>query len=297
MNADIFAEFLRRQGYKVLESPTGYWVDLYGTHVFQAFPYARLVSSSYQELAGIFRQGFVAAVRFFSPDDAEGGAESFHVVCDAKDYDLHTLSHWARKNVKRGLRNCDVRRIDFEHLAVEGFYLQVDTLERQKRKLQITSEWWRSLCLAAKDLPGFDAWGAFVGDELAASVITFQDEDWGYMLYQQCLAKHLEAHANNALAFVVTRELMQREKIRQVLYSVKSLDAPPSVHEFQCRMGYYRKRVREYVVFNPLFAPFVNKLSYRLIHLITRQWPEQGFWSKVDGLVRVALREKDERYA
>lgn len=289
MNPEIFAEFLRRQGCKVLKSSSCYWVDLYGTHVFQAFPYARLILPSVQELRTVFRQGRTVAVRFFSPIGTTGGVESFHVVCDTKDYDLDKLGKWARKNVKRGLQNCDVRRIDFDYLAREGFHLQVDTLQRQNRRLRVTPEWWHSLCQAAGDLPGFEAWGAFIGDTLVASVITFEMEGWAYMLYQQCLAEYLSSHANNALAFVVTKNLMSKESVCQVLYSVESLDAPPSVHEFQCRMGYYRKPVKQYVVFNPLFAPLVNKLSYKVVRWIVARQPEQGFWSKVCGLMRVAV--------
>jgi hypothetical protein len=236
----------------------------------------------------------VVAVRFFSSADTRGGVESFHVVCDRKDYGLDTLSKWARKNVNRGLRNCEVKQIHFGYLAAEGFQLQMDTLKRQKRTLKVTPEWWHSLCSAAKDLPGFDAWGAFIGEKLVASVITFEMEDWAYMLYQQCLTEYLSSHANNALSFVVTKNLISRENVHQILYSVESLDAPPSVHEFQCRMGYYRKPVKQRVVFNPVVAPLVNRLSYKAVRWIMTKRPEQGFWSKVGGLMRVALKDSPD---
>jgi hypothetical protein len=59
-----------------------------------------------------------------------------------------------------------------ERLAAEGWILQRDTPERQGRVGSVDRRRWQRLSLAARDLPGFEAWGAIVEAHLAATILT-----------------------------------------------------------------------------------------------------------------------------
>ena len=238
---------------------------------------------------GFLSENNAIALRYSTNVDSAEGLLSYHAVYDEPDYDFDLLGKWARKNVRRGLKNCQVEPIPLHYLADHGWQLQADTLDRQGRKIPISPLAWRRLCLSAENLPGFEAWGAFAERRLAASVITFQMKDCGYMLYQQCHREYLSAHVNNALGFEVTKNMIGRPGIKSILYGLHSLDAPASVDEFKFRMGYKPKPVRQRVMFHPFLRPFMTPTSHRLVKILLQRNPGSPFWAKTEGMIRFYL--------
>jgi hypothetical protein len=291
MTPDIFAEWLRRQGHTVTKSASSYWFDQ-GPRVYQAFPYHWTPSISDAELSELLRRSQIIGLRYSTPLETGIGRISYHAVFEGNYYDFETLGKWARKNVRRGLKNCNVEPISFERLGDEGWRLQLDTLDRQGRDLEVSAVAWQRRCHATADLPGFVAWGALVNGKLAASVITFQMDDCAYMLYQQCHRDYLAEHVNNALSFVVTKTMIERPQIRSILYGLHSLDAPASVDEFKFRMGYTARPVRQRVVFHPWLAPCFNRASHALLLQLIRWRPHSPFLAKTEGMLRFYLEGK-----
>jgi hypothetical protein len=222
MNVEHFAEWFRRRGHHVVRTQSSYW-HTQGPRSYQAFPYHWLISPSEEEVEGMLRANRALCLRYSSDVAATAGMLSYHAVYEHKAYDLDCLGKWARKNVRRGLRACTVEQISFATVAEEGWALQRDTLDRQNRNVSLTHTEWRNWWHAAASIPGFEAWGAFVQDRLAASVVTFQMDDSCYMLYQQCHRDFLPAHANNALSFYVTQTMVARAAVRSILYGLHSL--------------------------------------------------------------------------
>jgi hypothetical protein len=288
---EIFAEWLRRQGHHVARTVGTYWHSQ-GPRVYQAFPYHWVVQPAEEELLQFLRESRAIGLRYSTNVDAPEGRVSYHAVYENSKYDLDELGRWARKNVRRGLRNCSVEPISFVLLAEEGWALQCDTLARQGRDLKFVRQDWRRRCQAAADLPGFEAWGALIRGRLAASVTTFQMNDCCYMLYQQCHRDYLAAHVNNALSFVVTQTMLARPRIRSIFYGLHSLDAPTSVDEFKFRMGYKAKPVRQRVVFHPRLTPVVNRTSHGLLRLSMALRPGDTTLSKAEGMMRFYLEGK-----
>ena len=291
MNAEIFAEWLRRRGHRVVRTESSYWFNQ-GPRVYQAFPYHWVIDPSEDELKEFLKREKGIGLRYSTSLSAAYGNVSYHAVYVKSAYDFSDLGKWARKNVRRGMRKCSVEPITFQMLAKYGYTLQLDTLNRQGRRLKFGYKQWRTLCEAAATLESFEAWGAMVEGKLAASVITFQMDDCCYMLYQQCHRDYLRDHVNNALSFVVTKTMMERPQINSILYGLHSLDAPSSVDEFKFRMGYTAKSVRQRVVFHPMVAPFFNKASHILIKRLCNLFPSNPFLAKTEGMVRFYLEGK-----
>ncbi len=291
MTPEIFAEWLRRQGYHVARTASTYWHSE-GSRVYQAFPYQWVVQPTGEELLQFLRENRAIALRYSARVDAPEGRLSYHAVYEGSKYHLDELGKWARKNVRRGLRNCSVEPISFVLLAKDGWALQCDTLARQGRDLKLVPEDWRRRCLAAADLPGFEAWGALIRGRLVASVMTFQMGDCCYMLYQQCHRDYLTAHVNNALSFAVTRTMLARPNVRSIFYGLHSLDAPASVDEFKFRMGYQAKPVRQHVAFHPWLTPLANHTSHGLLKLLMALRPGDPTLSKAEGMMRFYLEGK-----
>ncbi len=291
MNAEIFAEWLLRQGFKTYKTESSYWFNQ-GFKVFQAFPYHWIITPDDRELSDFLKRTKGIGLRYSTPIFAQFGVISYHAVYTNDQYQIENLGKWARKNVRKGLRNCTVTPISFDLLASDGYDLQIETLERQKRKLSISKKEWEIRCKSAGELPGFQAWGAYVGRVLAASVITFQMDDWVYMLYQQCRRNYLDHHVNNALSFVVTNHIIEIQKHKNILYGLHSLDAPPSIDEFKFRMGYSAKPVRQRVSFSSKFQFIFNNSSHKLINSFTKIFPGSPFLAKAEGMIRFYLQGK-----
>lgn len=287
MNIENFAEWKRRQGFRVLRSDTSCWYEA-SPHIFQAFPYHWLITPSEQELHDLLIQNRMYALRYSAPVEAASGKISYHIV-KSRPYSLDMIKHKTHKHIIEGLSLCTVERISMARLAKEGWVLQQDSLLRQHRTGSMRQEEWSRLCLSAEGIPGFEAWGASVNGELAASLLITCVDDVALFLYLNCHQKYFDAHASHVLYFSVARELLQREGIFSVFLTLQSLDAPKSVDEFKFRLGFNPKPVRQRVLFHPSIRPFANPLTHRLTRTMKKFWGNSSL-SKAEGMLNFYLQ-------
>ncbi|MDA8306129.1 MAG: hypothetical protein M0Z81_04790 [Deltaproteobacteria bacterium] len=291
MNAEVFADWLAIQGHRVIKTANSYWFDQ-GPRAFQAFPYHHLIHPGERELKDLLLKEKAVCIRFSAPIDSGLGALSYHMTYESPDYDLRMLDRRSRQNIRKGLSNCCIEPISLERLSAEGFALEVDTLQRQARNLNISRNGWRKKFLSAVKLPGFEAWGALVNGHLGASLFTFQMDDWCYMLHAQCDRQYLPLRINNALSYVVTKTMMERNTVNSVFYSLHSLDASSSVDQFKLRMGYTAKPVLQCVSFHPCLSIFLNSFTHYILSRLVRKYPGRDLLSKSEGLLRFYLKGK-----
>jgi hypothetical protein len=303
MNAEIYAEWLRRQGHRIVRSASSYWHSE-GMRIFQAFPHHWLIEPSERELRELTSSHGALALRYSMPANMPSnmpanmppkmgpGTGSYHTVCTTLDYGFESMGAKTRHNTRRALRECTVGPISFDRYEEEGWELRVDTLARQQRRLHESKNEWRRRCRAAVDLEGFEVWAAEVEGRLAATLLIFRMHDWYYLLYQQCHRSYLSKHVNNALTFSVTATVFQRPGVQGIYYGMRSLDAPASVDEFKFHMGYQRRPVRQRIVFHPAAIPFVNRFSLKLLTLARRFSPRQRWLAKAQAMFGVSLAEK-----
>ena len=291
MNVKNFSEWLLRQGHRVYQTESSWWYDA-GPHVLQAFPYHWLIRPSQQELRNLILRHNIIAVRFSTPLDMTEGMASYHVVLDDPCYSLEKLRSQARNGVRRGMCQCQVDHISFERLAKEGWLLQQDTLERQNRLKSMSQAEWERICLSAADLPGFEAWGAVVDGELAASILTCRIDDTCYVPYAQSLRKFLNLHVNNALFYTASCDMLSRKGVSKIFFSLHSLDAPESVNEFKFRMSFSARPVKQRVVFHPILKPLANRWMHHMVQRLTVQNPANSSLAKMEGMLRFYLEGK-----
>jgi hypothetical protein len=290
MNADTFAEWLRRQGRQVIRTASSYWYDA-GPRVFQAFPYHWLIEPSDKEVRDLMLGRGIAALRYSTPLVAASGAVSYHVVLRGP-YNLEMLRAQARNGVRRGLGRFKVERITFERLADEGWNLQADTLERQGRTRSMQQAEWQRICRAADGLPGFEAWGAICDDGLAAALLTARIDDTWCVPYALSHSRFLREHVNNALFYAVSCDLLAREGVTEIFFTVQSLDAPESVDDFKFRMSLTAKPVRQRVVFHPALKPFARSHSHALVRRLLARRPDDPLLAKAEGMLRFHIQGK-----
>jgi hypothetical protein len=273
---------------RLLKTKSTHWVSESGG-VFQAFPYHRLVFIDDAEREEVFSGKFAVALRYSAEVSGASEANSYHILFDQPKYGMEDLGHRTRKNVKRGLRSCSVDVLTLETLIAEGWEVRADTLRRQGRNSHHTRETWRNRYRQALDLPGFRAWSARVDGKLAAFLVTFQMDRCCYILDQFCKREYLALNVNNALTFTVTEQQVASGDFSTIFYGMQSLDAPESVSDFKFHMGYRARPVRQSIVFNPHFAPLVNRVSYAAVRGLARLMTGNRTLSKAEGMMRFYL--------
>lgn len=291
MNADIYIEWMRRQGHQVIRTESSYWYDA-GPRVFQAYPYHWTIEPTEKELSKLLIDHNAIALRYSAPIDNPRGMVSYHVVCENKDYDLATLGRQAKQNVRRGLEFASFEQISLARLAEEGWRLRRDSLERQGRVGAESEEYWYRLCMSAEGLPGFEAWAATHDGKLAATFLAFQCDDVYTLPLEQSATEFLENRVNNAIFFYVTHQAINRQGVSSVFFCLHSLDAPCSVDQFKFRMGYTAKPVRQRVVFHPLLEPFANPLAHTLVSRLLLRNHGNATLAKLEGMLRFSLQGK-----
>ena len=287
MNPETFAEWLRRQGHQVVRTASSYWYDA-GPRVLQAFPYHWLIEPADQEIRSLLLTRGIAALRYSTPFHAPQGKVSYHVVL-RPPYTLEMLRSQARNGVRRGLNRFQVERITFERLAEEGWSLQADTLARQERTKSMDQADWQRICRAAEGLPGFEAWGATCEGELAAALLTARIDDRWCVPYALSHSRFLREHVNNALFYAVSCDLLAREGVVELFFTLQSLDAPESVDEFKFRMGLQPVPVRQRVVFHPLLRPLATGRSHSFLLRRLERDPGHPIFAKAEGMLRFHL--------
>jgi hypothetical protein len=284
MTPEIFAEWMRRQGHQVYRTASSYWYEA-GPHVLQAFPYHWLITPDEKEIRDLLIGRGIAAVRYSTPLKSCRGKASYHVILH-KPYQLDSLKTQTRNGVKRGLCHFNVEQISFERLATEGWVLQQDTLKRQDRLRSMSQAEWELLCRSAEDLPGFEAWAGISNGELAGAVIICRIDDMFNVPYAMSHSRFLCDHVNNAVFYSVSCNMLEREGVKGIFYTVQSLDAPANVDEFKFRMGLEPKAVRQRVDFHPFLTPFATPMTLGLVEKQLQRDPSNPMLAKAEGMLR-----------
>jgi hypothetical protein len=290
MDTTIFVEWLRRQGHHIYQTQSTYWYDA-GPRVLQAFPCHWLIQPTEQELNRLMIRNAIISLRYSTPLEAPEGMASYHVILH-NPYNLEMLRTQARNGVKKGMSIFQIERIPFERLADEGWNLQQDTLDRQGRLSSMTQAKWQSMCRAASDLPGFEAWAAICEGELGAAQITAQVDDIICVPYAASHRRFLKDHVNNALFYVASTNFLARPGITSIFFCLHSLDAPPSVDEFKFRMGFIPLPVRQRVVFHPWLRPFATQWVHGLLKNLSKKYPGKPVLTKAEGMLRFNFNGK-----
>jgi hypothetical protein len=289
MDTEIFAEWLRRQGIRVVRSKSSYWYKV-GPRIYQAFPFHWVINPKEEELLNVIKQSKALGLRYSTSLDNPIGKISYHIVWDDSSYDLALLPWKVRHDILKGLEYASVQRIEMDRLETEGWLLRQETITRQGRVKAESERWWRGLCNSAKDLPGFEAWGAIHDNKLVSSILAFTFDDCYTFLYMQSATAHLKYGINNAILYHATTEALKQKGIKQVFVGYQSLDAPESVDRFKLRMRYKVKPVRQRVVFHPGLRLFFNSASHAALRSLVRIDPGNSIFSKTEGMLRFYLQ-------
>lgn len=294
MNVENYRLFLEAIDHRVIASPSGYWFDI-GRSFYESIPPFQTIAPDRAEIDALFRQHRMIGLKYCGPHD-HVGRRSWIYICRDKHYGLKSLHPKMRNKVRQGLGNCTVRPLTFEYLHDHGMPLNRDTLNRQGRDDPTFSQpaRWARLCRAGQHVEGTSAWGAFVGDQLAAYMITFVINGYSNILYQMSRTDLLASRANNALAFVATQEMLAWPGIQGVSYGQASIRELPGLEEYKARLGYEKSPMRYVVVLHPLVRSILlSKAGHLLLGSLNRIFPDHDVLKRIKGIVDIVRQSLD----
>lgn len=288
MDAGAYAGFLQAIGHQVVATSSAHWYDA-SRFFFLSAPPHRLYNPASEELRDVLRRPRCMGVRFAAPLQGAGKL-SYQIACDNRAYGLEALSANVRSKVRRGLKRCAVGPVPFSVIATAGRRAHQDTLARQGRDGVLSGAKWDKFWAAAAVTPGFEAWGAWSGEVLAAFLVSVTfDEGVEFLLARSC-SDELGAYPNNALIFTVAEEMLVRRDVPEITFGLESLEPVGPLDEFKFGMGFHRRPLRQRVVFHPVLRAL---LRHSPVRALVRRWTERRgaeavFWRKAAGLLRFA---------
>lgn len=288
MSTEHFASFLAAIGHRVVRTEAAHWYDA-SWGFFLSLPSHRLLTPAPADIRAVLRRQPCFGVRFPAPLEGPGKV-SYQIVCDAPDYGIERLSANVRSKVRRGLRRCEVGPVPFPMVAASGLAANRDTLARQGRAARLNGKRWDIYWRAAAATPGMEAWGATVGGELAAFLVTVELGDCVEFLLARSRSDRLDAYPNNALIFSVAEEMLVGRGIRQITFGLESLEPVGPLDQFKFSMGFRPKPLRQRVIFHPLIRALLQPMAVRAVFYrwAKRRGKHAVFWRKAAGLLRFA---------
>jgi hypothetical protein len=284
MEAEQFAQFFARQGYRTLKTESSLWYEIH-PFCWQSIPYHKVAEPSAAEIRRLFFKHFSLLIRFFS--ESRHGTLPGHIwVCDCRDYGLASLDTNTRSKVRRGLKRNAVERVDFAFLAQAGWELILDTAGRQARNADFVDQpAWARYCAAAAGIQDFEAWGAFLSGRLVAFLVGAKVDGYCYILHQASRTADLKDYPNNALIYEFTRCKLSDPEVQVVSYGMDSIEDTPGLKNFKEWMGFYRRPLNQKILINPMGKWLKSKVAKTVVMHLLNNYPQNNYLRKTAALL------------
>lgn len=283
------ANYLRRIGFKAQESPHGLWYGAGPGLLVRVPPYVTTRPPE-GEVHTLFRRSRLLGLKYSLEPGRQGRPAGVYFVRD-RDYDLHMLSRRMRGKTRRGLEHCRVRRMRFDELYCLGMPLNIDTLARQNRKDQLFTnpDRWARYCRAGDEADGVQAWGGFIGDNLAAYATLLRVGQVVNIVNVMSRTDLLKFQSNPALIFAVTQTTIRSPDVVAVCSGPEGISSDPGLEDFKLRMGYEKEAVNFVVRLRPVIRhALLNRISRWVISAMGDRFDDSDSFRRFRGVLDIA---------
>lgn len=224
-----------------------------------------------------------AAIWNYDHDYTDDGTW-YRCICDTKNYDENCISSKnTRHNLRRSLKRCTVRHIDYPFLAKSGYDIYVKASARYSNFTLETEEQFYNRMISLCDVDGAEAFGVFVKEQLVAYMTLFvrQDSAWGDTAAFN--PEYSKAYPMYALYYEVARHYLQERGLKEFDRGTRPLMHETNIDDFLLRLGYRKAYCRLGVYFS---RPVTMVLGLaRIFKPICRLTLPTRYSSILDGLL------------
>jgi len=176
------------------------------------------------------------------------------VICDDSEYDVEKFGKNGRRDVRAGLRRCEVSRLDPPWFAVHGYAVYAAASARYGTTVDATAAQFASSVLESAQYSGRETWGATVDGKLAAYASCIVVEDAVLLSWAKSDPQFHKAMPNNALAYVLTRHYLCERRLRYVTDGSRAVLHATQYQDFLEKMGYRRTYCPLRLAMHPLLS-------------------------------------------
>ena len=167
-------------------------------------------------------------------------SEWWYICCDRPDYDVSILRKMPRYDVRKGLQHCDVRRLDGEWFAANGFSVYEAAFRHYGSTPRLSDRQFAAEFRRNAEYPGRETWGAFVEGTLVAWASCIVIDDAVILSSTKSDPLYYRNRPNNALVYVLTRHYLRERQLSYVMSGSRALLHETNVQTFDEKMGYRR---------------------------------------------------------
>jgi hypothetical protein len=160
------------------------------------------------------------------------------IICDDRQYDVARLPRHGRRDIRRGLKQCTVRRVEASWLAENGYSTYIAAHQRYDGFKPDDVKTFQKSLIARAPLQDFHCWGAFVNGALVAYGTCVVLDDCAIILTIKSDPDALQFNPNNALFYELTRHYLRGMELRYVTSGSRNIYHMTTVQDFLQQMGY-----------------------------------------------------------
>jgi len=217
-------------------------------------------------------------------------ANCFNYICEDSGYNVDNFSSArARRDIRRGLRNFNIRLCNNEELASKGYNAYKDTAIRHNYSVPDRNKYFQNTKKLSSQF--YDIWGAWDDAGLMAWMTVIKIDDWAMIESARSCTQALKKSPNDALIYSATKYLMNDEKRKYITYGLSSIQADVnelSMHRYKIKVGYKAiPMCRKFAVHSLLHPLVYPKISSWTLEKLAKFFPRYAKLRKIAGISRI----------
>jgi hypothetical protein len=185
---------------------------------------------------------------------------TFEYVYKGDRYDLEMFDSKIRNQIRKGISSCIIRDVDYKSITTKGLDINIQTLNRQKRKIAYLTdkEKWNKYIANYLNKKDIYIKGAYANDELIGYVIFIKLND-SYII-QHPFRNDVFSSLNpmNAILYNFINEIISTEKYIEITYGLASFEETHGLDKFKKGMLFSELPASRLAILSPFYSFIFN---------------------------------------
>lgn len=214
----------------------------------------------------------------------------WYAIIKEKHMDLGFLPSERRSEIRRGLKNCVIERIDAEYLSSNGYEIFRSAFERYKgvKQLSITSGEFKNKLLARKSFPNiFHYWGIFNNSKLIgyAENLIYDNIEANYSTIK-LNPYYLEYYPSYALIYQMNKYYLEQCEFEYVNDGFRSILHQSNIQNFLIKKFEFLKKYTNLKLHYKPFLSFAISTTFPLKNILGKKFPKIKALFKLEEIKR-----------
>jgi hypothetical protein len=209
----------------------------------------------------------------------------YRYICDIPDYDIEKIeSKSTRKDIRRCLRQCAIKKIDLAWLAHNGYHTYINASRRYTHFVPLNKDRFEKNMLELAAKSGYEAWGVFRDEVLIAYAIAQMYADSVQLLVAKFDPEYAKVYPMYGLYYSISQCYLKERKYRQILGASRALLHETNIGDFRLKMGWHKVNccLGLYLKWHVRLILFLAKLFRAPIKILT----PARYYAILDSLVQ-----------